>query len=399
MTSPPEESDRRIADEVLPAPADDLAVPEGLNRLQPWHRPRKQLVREKQWIHHSERLIRTEKGKPGLPILRKEKPEVRYLSLPGKDYLDVRQLADICQQNGCSLTSTGFEAGGDRNPVVARANVSRQQLIATNQITGDSHIFPRRFEDIIPSNGQAYKDLIRRGPFHIVNIDACGSIAKPADNHASRLIEAIHRILELQINFKTGPWLLFLTVDARPASVARKTLDRLCETIFANAAEKENFRDRASTLLNCGDEDIKDTANRMSKIPGQGFLRLFSLGLAKWFLHLAREKQWDVYTHQPYCYSTMPLGDDTPTMVCLAFEFLPPPPGLPDSFEVSHADPVPAAERGDTSIRAADQISKMTNVDSRMREDRELHDRMAENLRIWLVKAGYDPAVVATVGA
>lgn len=398
MTPLPEEPDHRIADDVLPAPADDLAVPEGLNQLQPWHRPRKQLVREMQWIHHSERLIETEKGKPGLPIPSEGKPEVRYLSLPGKDYLDVRQLADICQQNGCNLTSTGFEAGGESNPIVARANVSRQRLIDTNRITGRSLIFPRRFEDIIPSNSQAYKDLIRQGPFHIVNIDACGSIAKPAANHASRLIDAIHRILEIQMVLMTSPWLLFITVDARPDSVAKQTLDRLCETIFANAAEKNNFRDRASTLLNCDDEDIRTAADRVSKVAGQDFLCLFSLGLAKWFLHLVREKQWDMYTHQPYCYSTMPSGDDTPTMVCLAFEFLPPLPGLPDPFEVSRADPVLAAERGDTAMRAADQISNMTNVDSCMRENRGLHDRMAENLRIWLEKAGYDPVVAATVG-
>ena len=106
----PDEDDRAIVDDVLPAEIVDLAVPVALDRLLPWHRPRKQLVRENQWINLSRRLIEKERNKPGLRAPGTSLREVRYLTLPGIDYLDVRQLADVCRELDCSLTSTGFQS-------------------------------------------------------------------------------------------------------------------------------------------------------------------------------------------------------------------------------------------------------------------------------------------------
>ncbi len=399
MTSPPEEADRPIADDVLPAPVDEPAVPVKLVTLSPWHRPRKQLVRERQWLHFSRRLIEREKGRPGLPSPSGSEPEVRYLTLPGTDYLDVRQLADVCRASGCRLTSTGFLSGGENNPHVARAQLREKSLIDAGHIGGASHTFARPFEDIAHEGSQAYRALKRRGPFHVVNIDACGSIAPPGADHAHRLIDAVYRTVELQISTMTGRWLLFVTADARPGSIAEETLSGLCDAIFSNADENEDFRDRAVPLLDPEETDIRAAADKASERSGEGFLRLFSLGLAKWLIALAREKGWNMKTHRSYCYSTMPRGDETPSMACLAFEFLPPPPGLPDPFGVAHARPAPTVEHGDASIRAADKIEGMANVDSQMRSDGPLRARMTEDLRRLLEEAGYDPEVLAGIGA
>ena len=172
MTASRDETDRQIAADILPAQIDDPAVPIELNVLHPWHRPRKQLVRERQWLYFSRHLIQGEKGQPGLPCPPNGDPEVRYLTLPGIDYLDVRQLADVCRELGCRLTSTGFQSGGEKNPYVARAKVREKSLIDAGHISINSHTFPRRFEDITHADSQAYRDLKRKGPFHIVNIDA-----------------------------------------------------------------------------------------------------------------------------------------------------------------------------------------------------------------------------------
>ena len=399
MMAPPDETDRRIADDVLPEQVDEPAVPVELNELFPWHKPRKQLVRERQWLRFSRQLIDREKGGHELRNPPEGDPEVRYLTLPGIDYLDVRQLADVCRVLGCCLTSTGFQAGGERNPHVARAQIREKSLIDAGHITADSYTFARRFEEITNTGSQAYRDLKRRGPFHIVNIDACGSIAAPAANHAQRLIDAVYRIVEIQLEMTAGRWLLFVTADARPGSVARETLDRLCNAIFNNAQENEDFRQRAVPLLDPEEADIRVAVRRASEKPGEAFLRLFSLGLAKWLLSLAQGGNWDMRTHHPYCYSTMPGGDETPSMACLAFEFLPPPRGLPDPHGVARAQPAPAAEREDTSVRAAEMIGGMANVDSRMRMDEALRTHMTENLRMWLEEAGYEPAVLEGIGA
>lgn len=390
---------RRIVDDVLPAQIDELAVPVELNELSPWHRPRKQLVREEQWIYFSRRLIEGEKGSPGLRKPPIGEPEVRYLTLPGIDYIDVRQLADLCREVGCCLTSIGFQSGGEKNTYVARAQLREKSLIDAGYITSDSYTYPRRLEEIVRTGSQVYRDLKSRGPFHLVNIDACGSIASPGTNHADRLIEAVYRIVELQLALKAGRWLLFVTADVRPDSIARTTLEGLCNAIFENAEENEEFRNRAAPLLDARETDIKTAAKNASERPGMAFLQLFSLGLAKWFLHLAKLKNWDMKTHHPYCYSTMPVGDETPSMACLAFEFLPPPPGLRDSFGVVRADPVPEPQREDSSIRAASKIRDMANADCKIESDNKLRVRMTTTLRNLLREAGYTSKALERIGA
>ena len=356
---PPDELDRRIAEDVLPESIEELAVPIELSQLEPWHRPRKQWVRERQWIELSRRLIETEIGGPGLLRPPIGKPEVRYLTLPGTDYLDVRQLAGLCGELGCYLTSTGFQAGGQGNRSVARAQFREKSLIDAGHISDNSHTFARRFEDIAHSSSQAYRDLRARGPFHIVNIDACGSIAPPAADHAKRIIDAVYRTVELQLEIKTGRWLLLLTADARPDSVATATLDQLCSAIYSNAERSEDFRCQASDLFDAPGVDIRSAVETAADSPGERFLRLMSLGMAKWLLKLAREGRWDMKTHRPYCYSTMPSGDRTPSMACLAFEFLPQVSGLPDPLAVTRAQPLQTAPREDMSLRAAKMVGKL----------------------------------------
>ena len=399
MTAPTDESDRQIADDVLPESITDLAVPVQLDRLAPWHRPRKQLVRERQWLALSRGLIQKERGGPGLPEPSIGKPEVRYLTLPGTDYLDVRQLADVCHELDCRLTSTGFQSGGEGNPLVARAQMREKSLIDAGYINDSSHTYPRRFEEIAHATSSAYRDLRSRGPFHIVNIDACGSIAPPSADHAQRIIDALYRTVELQLELKTGRWLLLVTADAQPDSIAKATLNRLCDAIFSNAEQSEDFRCRAGDLFGTPELDIRTAVERAAQSVGEGFLRLFSLGIAKWLLALAREGQWDMKTHRPYCYSTLPRSDETPSMACLAFEFLPPAPGLSDPLAVTRAQPRSMADREDMSLRAAHLIGQMENADSRLSGDESLRIRMTDNLRRLLGEVPYHPATLEKIGS
>ena len=399
MTTRRHQDSQEIADSVLPAEIDELAVPMELNRLLPWHKPRKQLVRERQWLELSRWLIKEEKDKPGLRSPGTDDREVRYLTLPGMDFLDVRQLADVCRELSCSLTSTGFESGGAGNRYVARAQLREKSLMDAGHITRHSHTFPRRFEDIVHTSGEAYRDLRRRAPFHIVNVDACGSIAKPTAEHAARLINALHRVVELQIELVSGRWLLLVTTHAQAGSIAETTLTQLWSAIFENAKDDKDFRQGAGDLLNARTTSIQEAVRAASKSVGVSFLQVFSLGLAKWFLHLVRGKGWDMQTHVPYCYSTMPQGVNTPSMVCLAFEFLPPPAGLEDRFGLGCAKSMATEQREDTSARAINKIREMTDADAKILADPALRARVTQNLCRGLEEVGYPRSVLAKLCA
>ncbi len=395
----PDEPDRQIAEDVLPVRPDEPALPLPLDELAPWHRVRKQLVREQQWLHYSRRLIEHQRGGHALPEQAGCGPEVRYLTLPGMDYLDVRLLAGLCDSLGCRLTSTGFQAGHENNPFVARARFRQKSLIDANHITPDSHTFGRRFEEISEKNSPAYRELERRAPFHILNIDACGSIAAPSAVHSRRMVEALHRVVELQLGLMKGRWLLFVTTDVRPDSIAQDTLNRLCEAIYSNADANADFGQLATPLLDQAAPDIRTAAASASQVPGATFLRLFSLGLAKWLLSFTRQRQWDMLTHDPYCYTTMPQHDPTPSMACLAFEFRPPPTDLEDRFGISRARPTPTARGEDSSLRAARRIGRMINADSLVQADESLFQHLVGELRFLLREAGYPPRLLNQIEA
>lgn len=397
MSDEPFDTDGQIVNDILPIRPDEPAIPAPFTS-QPWHRPRKQFIRERQWALYTRRLIRGQRGRPGLntPL---ERPDVKYLNLPGLDYLDTRLIGAICNALDCRLTATGFLAGDERNPQVARAKVREESLIESGFISDQSHTLPRRLEEIADSDSQAYREIQRRGAFHIVNVDACGSIAPPSAAHSRRLIDAIHRLLEFQFTSHASPWLLFLTTDARPASVARKTIERLWHAVEQNADHDAGFRRAVADIFSLPRGDQVGLIPQSVSEPGTDFLRLFSLGFGKWALHLAQRRDWHVKAHSAYCYSTTVKGDNAPTMACLAYEFRPPLPDVKDPFGVATAGTPVQTNIPDQSdsVRIATKVQEMDNLDVRLREDAELNAEMLDNTRRLLAEAGYPEDVLQQV--
>lgn len=395
MTTRATEPDRRqMAEDVLPAEIED-ALPVKLDVLQPWHRPRKQYVRERQWMALSRRMIEDslKKAPPTSSSGGGADTIIRYLTLPGIDYLDVRQLADVCSEFNCRLTSTGFLSGGNTPPRdTARASYREDALVKAGHITEGSYTFHSRFEDISSGKSPAYHELRRRGPFHIINIDACGSVALPAANHAQRLIDAIYRTLEFQLKSGLDRWILFVTADVRPDSLDPDTFHGMSQAIHDNMKDHD-FRIEVSSLFDCSMEEVEAAIRQAAGEAGQAFLNVFSLGISKWFLHFARDERWDMLTHNAYCYSTGPKGDATPTLTSLAFEFRKQA-GLKDRYGVTNAEPALGGPDQDTSVRAAKRIASMKNVDDSLRSDLSLRTEMRRALIQWLVEAGYDRADV-----
>jgi len=228
VTAAPEEEPRGLPSEVPPAAvSDDSVLPpevqfdaaQAPTELPPWHTARKQYIREQFWADNSRRLIRRkhEHHKKASDTA----TEVRYLTLPGTDYVDVRMLGEVCQNlDNCSLNMTGFLASQEGSRERNRANFRQEALAQSGLISKHSHTLPRRFEEIASASSTAYREIENRGPFDIVNIDACGSLAKPGDPEATRPVDAIFQIMDYQVRMQAGPWLLFVTADVRPDSLA-----------------------------------------------------------------------------------------------------------------------------------------------------------------------------------
>src|SRR4051794_37136519 len=68
----------------------------------PWHKPRKQYIRLKQWCAEVRKLIK---------LIRLTDGDVlRYLGFPGEDFLDVRTLHGVCAAEKIWIRYLGFDS-------------------------------------------------------------------------------------------------------------------------------------------------------------------------------------------------------------------------------------------------------------------------------------------------
>lgn len=378
-----------IAKDVLPEKIEQPAVPIALDKLYPWHRPRKQWVRSVQWCHLSSDLMDKLVGAPGVGSNQSANPEFRYLTLPGIDYFDVRLVGEECLKKGWKLTATGFLAGSVEKPLMARAQFTASRLIDTGLISRSSITLPNRIEEVSSNSSQAYKEIQQRAPFHAINVDACGSIAPPSADHANRLVDAIHRIVELQLKTAVHRWLLFITTNVRPDNLSPETLSKLTSVIYANAAKNEKFESDAPIALVDTQGTIAEAVTEAASENGIKFVRLFSMGIGKWLLNLARQKNWSVKMHRSCCYSTPPDNQYEPSMPSLAFEFVPPPPGLEDSTGVSRAKPAEGGLSEDLSLRVVEHVRQMIDLDELLVEDPQLATELKSQTTELLTAVGY----------
>ena len=401
----PDETLEDMAAGSLPSVPVQTALPIELSSLFAWHRPRKQRVRRGQWAQLSKQHLDRLEQKGQLAsrqvtlngLTHVEPAEVRYLTLPGLDFLDVRIIAEEVRQKGMTLTAVGFLGEAAQARHMARANVRHEGLIQAGWISDRSLTLPRPLESICGLNSDSLAQLRRQAPFHIVNIDACGSIAPRSALHSSRLIEAIHRLVELQIEQATHRWLFFLTIDVRDGDMDAATFDQICEAIRQNAAQSEDFKAAATELFEPGGDDFETAMTGARASQGRGVLDVFTLGFSKWLLHLAQAKQWIVKLKPSHCYATHGGHTAPPSMCSLAFEFMPPPPGLIDPNGASRLQPAPGGPVEDPSMQIVRAAAAIDDLDALFAGDDVLTAAMNTETHAMLVEAGYESEALASL--
>lgn len=386
-----EDSDEEIAEDVLPVAVIEIAVPAELNQLAPWHRPRKQFIRRDQWGMLTERVINNLKGTPHLPQQIGGAREVKYLTLPGTDFLDVEMLGEIAQELDCTLTSIGFLASSEGNAAIARAEMRQEGLIEAGLISNRSLTLNRRIEEVTSKSSAAYRELKSRGPYHVINIDACGSIALPGANERNRIIQVIHTLLEYQFAHYRGRWLLFVTSDVRQPNFDEDTMNSLMFSIRQNAAQNEEFKDETKQLFANNEDEFNSSLEIFASSSPDNFTRVFSLGFGKWMLGLAREAGWDMKMHPAYCYSTSVGGNNAATMPCLAFEFIPPNAVLNDPAGIALTAAPVVPEYGQRALRVLQKVRIMENLDDRLAANEQERAELAAATRERLARIGYTP--------
>lgn len=372
-------------DFAAPTRVDTLAVP-AARKFEPWHRPRKQFVRKEQWSRFNKTLITDIRGtnsfENGGPL--------KYLTLPGPDLLDIKMLSDLCSDQGLSMQYIGFCHASGTDEDRLRRNTDQFRLERSDQVADNSYISTEKLEEIVRPNSKAKTLLKQNGPYDIINIDACSPLARQDQNQTGRLIDAIRTIVSYQLDSTRKPWLLYLTTPVERQGFAKQALEALHSEITANVQNDPSFKSEIEKQYEAG-EGIADYLNRTSKNDGRDFVCSTTLGISKWFLHLAEQANFGAKSLQSYCYSMLRREPYHPNMISTCYLF------TPNSFEIRDETGLTQNVQKDQNTQpisnhyhALNQALKIQDLDRLMLEKPELCLEMANETKALLQDVGYN---------
>ncbi|HWV98504.1 MAG TPA: hypothetical protein VNZ64_02310 [Candidatus Acidoferrum sp.] len=372
-----------LFENVFPEPPQHATLPK--RTFKPWHKTRKQFIRELQWNADVKKLCTKHlKFKDDRPL--------HYLSLPGDDLLDVRMLHQCLSAIGRKLKYLGLhESYGAAQPRTW-LNVSTNQVNSLPGIWRGSTVIHDLFQQIANKNSQAYRHLQDYGDFDVVNLDLCESVSPPGKQKATpppSYYDALNVLTEYQINSRTEAWLLFVTSRVGKTLVEADDMEKLSGCVGANTKEHPDFATRLIELIpSAAGQNITDRAF-LRDLSDADFFSLFGIGLGKWLLRIMRELDpWVIQMQRGYCYSVEP---GTPDMLSLSFLFRPYATVLTDTSGLSKvqtkAEPVPGEKELGLDVLKA--VKTIENVDSRLESDEKLRSRLETSTISLLKSAGY----------
>lgn len=365
----------------------EFAEVEQKKSFKPWHLPRKHYCRLKQWSFHIQKLQNELK----ISRASQERP-LRYLTLPGDELLDIRQLAKVMKNAGTKMQFLGFNTALSE----PRSTESDLSFSEVRQLEGiyekPSEIIQHRIEMIIEENSTARQKVMEHLPFDVINLDFTGSLISQPPRSEASYFQVVYWLISQQCNKNRNPWLLFLTNPlARDSRTNDETAKQLWNSVYGNAANRE-FADELFDLLQVSKRDILGEISGFAPLDNQRYSKGLGLALSKWILGLLtnRPDQWTVELVDTKAYR---VHGDVPEMYSMAFKFIP--------FDIMTIDatgltvpsspkttPVSELEAGIMLIRS---ISQTEDVDKLLDENPKLLDEAIAFSAELLAAARYNP--------
>lgn len=243
----------------------------------PWHKPRKQWVRDKQWWAQISSHI--------LPHLTGV-DTVRYFGLPGDDILDVRYLQQKLSGAGKSVFILGL-LSSPKSWESAQKQLSK--ALDSAGIHRDSAIEQLNFDHLNDSRSLVYQKMEKVGHFDVVNLDFCDNVIAP--QLKSRRLDAIKNLLGYQFQVVPRRWLLFLTTRTSKGSSCLETFELLAQCLDQNLGADDfwvEFQERFDTA------PLRERAIDRDALDGQHFINAYTIGIFKFIVKEAIENRYKI---------------------------------------------------------------------------------------------------------
>ena len=346
----------------------------------PWHRPRKQWIRLRQWNAQIGQLI-NELNLTDRPL--------RYLSLPGEDLLDIRVIRKLCGVKGVQLKCLGFDNCMYSPNTQTELNISKSEVFQSPIIYPESDVKKDDFGMLSDKNSQAYKVAKQNGAYDIINLDLCGSFSR---RQGRPYYNALCNLIDIQIRERNQPWLFFLTTRADVGQVNTNDLPNYLRNLRYNVRRSDTFKDRLDHLLgNRLDQINGNLQQELIRLERAKFGRLFALCIAKWLLRLMSSGSplWVTEMLDSYWYRVSYAK--VPNMLSLSFRFRQvtdtrqDPTGLADDQATQNEQ----VDESALAIAALTKTESIVDVDKLLRDDRALYNEMVEETKKLLGSARY----------
>ena len=389
-----------IADGIIPEKRPEHISPPR-EAKEPWHKVRKQFIRRHQWNKLTkqtlERNWRSDLQKPSDSAGQSHSTmlvtrPLRCLVIPGNHLLDVRSMWTEISPLDCFIQYLGFNEGHGSGEVGTDVHVANNAVTSLAGVLHNSQVLKDRFEAIAGSNSPAYRYLKSYGPYHVVNLDLCGSMFPNTAQDVEPYYTALNRLLEYQFATQKTNWLLFITTMVEPAVMDKEWMQRLCKPTRENFDKHSAFAAKLGELLPRAALEGDAASVNLGNLSEEELIRLFGVALGKWLLRLGQtpSPKWTVGMRRSFRYSIN--NHKGAVMLSLAFEMIPNLAPPVDVTGMSKLEVTPRAfpTEGECAVKLAESVSGITDVDLKLKADKELWAALRDESADLMASAGFD---------
>lgn len=382
--------------------------------FKPWHRVRKQFVRERQWNHEirflAQRYLRRElqtdetewAEAPSAEadatidstpeVLRIERP-LSCLVLPGEDLLDIRSLWQELQREGYYLRFLGFNNTIGTHERRRQMDVAECAITQLTKVCKNSHVTCDSFQAIARTTTQAYHLFRKYGPYDVVNLDLCDSLVpRGKEGEMQANYTALHQLVFYQLQRQRTPWLLFATTQVDRDSASQSEINQLARPIRDNCDKHPRFCGELARLIPEAAFRNGDHTLDISQLSADHLVRVFGVVLGKWLMNALAQAspRCGVKLLPSYRYTIKP--ESSVDMLSLGFLITPfyaPP---VDVTGVSALQPTVRQFpcELDSALGFVSMASDIRNVDELLEANSAMHEQLANSKADLLAAAGYD---------
>jgi hypothetical protein len=251
-------------------------------KLEPWHKPRKQIVRQA-WSDTIRTLMTDMRPPKGMEKV------LRYFTLPAPEMLDIRTLAEAARAKDFKVQYVGFTQAQSGSSDDRQIQLGQTALRAQDDwIHGASDILYYKLEELaVGTNPVARRKLSEYAPFHVVNFDLCDYLLAPG--HKAKLFEALAHVLKIQTSRQSDDWLLFIATRFNAANTCPTKFGALRDVIESNCAISPEFEKGLEGLLEIAAGTASDLLKDPVQLSQEHLKGTISVGLTKWIASLLLE--------------------------------------------------------------------------------------------------------------